>query len=48
VKAEGNLPVTEAVYREKLSELARLINQRFGLMHPAANRPRLEPRSAGQ
>jgi len=46
VKAENNLPVTEAVFQEKLAEMAVFINLKFGALHLTANRPRLEPKSA--
>lgn len=43
VKAENNRPVTEAAFRQKLTELAAIIDARFGKLHPVAKRPRLEP-----
>jgi hypothetical protein len=46
VKAENNLPVTEAVFKEKLPELAAFIDLKFGSTHPTAKRPRLEPKPA--
>jgi parallel beta-helix repeat protein len=42
VKTENNREVTEADFRAKLSELAAFINAKFGPIHPAAKRPRLE------
>ena len=46
VKAENNFPVTEAVFNESLAELATFIDRKFGALHPAAKRPRLEPKPA--
>lgn len=43
VKAENNQPVTEAIYNQKLAELAAVINKKFGETHPTAKKPRLEP-----
>jgi hypothetical protein len=42
VQAENNQEVTEAVFKQRLAELARDIDQRFGEGHPTAKRPRLE------
>ena len=42
-KTENNQVITEAVYREKLAELAGRIDGQFGKLHPVALRPRLEP-----
>jgi hypothetical protein len=42
VKAENNREVTEAAFNEKLAELAALIDGKYGKLHPAAKRPRLE------
>jgi hypothetical protein len=46
VKAENNLPVTEAVFNERLAELATFIDRKFGPLHPTAKRSRFEPKSA--
>ncbi len=46
VKAGNNQPVTEAVFNRKLAELAALIDEKFGSLHPAAKRPRLERNAA--
>lgn len=46
VKAENNLPVTEAVFKERLAELAAFIDRKFGPLHPMAKRPRLEAKPA--
>lgn len=46
VKAENNQEVTEAVFNQKQAELAALIEKKFGRLHPAAKRPRLEPTPA--
>jgi parallel beta-helix repeat protein len=46
VKAENNRQVTEAEYKRKLAELAASIDDKFGKVHPVANRPRLEKASA--
>ena len=46
VKAENNQEVTEASYHQKLAELAASIDEKFGPLHPAAKRPRLEPEAA--
>jgi len=43
VKAENNRPVTEAAFRQQLTELAAIIDAKFGKVHPVAKRPRLEP-----
>ena len=45
VKAEDNEKVTEAIFRQRMAELSAAIDSRFGALHPAAKRPRLEPRS---
>jgi hypothetical protein len=42
VQAENNQEVTEAVFNQRLIELARDIDRRFGERHPTAKRPRLE------
>jgi hypothetical protein len=42
VKAENNRPVTEALFEQRLAELAAVINGKFGELHPTAKRPRLE------
>ena len=42
VQAENNQEVTEAVFKQRLAELARDIDRRFGECHPTAKRPRLE------
>ena len=42
-KTENNRDVTEAAFNQKLSDLATFIDGKFGKLHPAANRPRLEP-----
>ena len=42
VQAESNQEVTEAVFNQRLAELARDIDQRFGKRHPTTQRPRLE------
>ena len=42
VQAENNQEVTEAMFNQRLAELARDIDQRFGKRHPTAQRPRLE------
>ena len=42
VQAENNQAVTEAGFNQRLAELARDIDQRFGERHPTAKRPRLE------
>ncbi len=42
VEAENNREVTEAVFNQRLTELARDIDRRFGERHPTAKRPRLE------
>jgi len=44
VKAEDNEKVTEAIFRQRLAELSAAIDARFGALHPAAKRPRLEAR----
>jgi hypothetical protein len=44
VKAENNREVAETIFSQKLTELAELIDAKFGKIHPAANRPRLESR----
>ncbi len=44
VKAECNVLVTEAVFNQRFSELAGVINDKFGKLHPTAKRPRLEPK----
>jgi len=41
VQAENNQEITEAVYNQRLAELARDIDQRFGERHPTAQRPRV-------
>jgi len=46
VKAENNQEVTEAAFHQKLTDLAALIDGKFGRLHPAAKRPRLEPGTA--
>jgi len=46
VKAENNREVTEAEFKTKLSELAAFIDGKFGKLHPAAQRPRLEQGAA--
>ena len=46
VKAEGNEQITEAAFKKRLDELAAFIDGKFGKIHPAANRPRLEPAGA--
>lgn len=38
VKAGNNRVVTEAIFQEKLAELAAFINDRFGAVHPTARR----------
>jgi endo-1,4-beta-xylanase len=43
VTAEDNRLVDETVFRQKLAELAASIDAKFGAVHPAATRPRLEP-----
>ena len=43
VKAENNLPVSEATFHQRRTALAAEINRRFGESHPTAKRPRLEP-----
>ncbi len=48
VKAENNRQVSEEVFDEKLSGLARLINQKFGAVHPTAKRTRLESSTTGR
>ena len=48
VKAQNNAEVTEAEFKMKLADLAAFINGRFGAIHPAANRPRLEQGALGQ
>jgi hypothetical protein len=42
VQAENNQEVTEAVFNQRLAELARCIDGRFGERHPTAKRSRLE------
>jgi hypothetical protein len=42
VQAENNQQVTETVFNQRLAELARDIDRRFGERHPTAKRPRLE------
>jgi hypothetical protein len=42
VKAEDNREVTAAVFDQKLEATAAFINAKFGQLHPAAKRPRLE------
>jgi hypothetical protein len=42
VKAENNREVTETEFQAKRAELAAFLSDRFGRIHPAANRPRLE------
>jgi hypothetical protein len=42
VNEDDNAEVTEATFRERLDELAKLIDDKFGELHPAAKRPRLE------
>jgi hypothetical protein len=42
VKAENNATVSQAAFGRELDELAALIDGRFGKVHPAARRPRLE------
>jgi len=46
VKAENNREVTEAEFRRKLAALAASIDAKFGKLHPAAKRPRLQPTEA--
>jgi hypothetical protein len=47
VKAENNREVTAEVFDQRLNALAAFINGRFGQLHPAAGRPRLEGKSDG-
>lgn len=42
VRAENNQPVNDRIFRDRLERLTRLINDRFGSVHPTANRPRIE------
>jgi len=42
VKAEDNREVTEPAFNRKLAELAAIIDVKFGKLHPATGRPRLE------
>lgn len=42
VQAENNQEVTEAVFNQRLAELARDIDRQFGERHSTAKRPRLE------
>jgi len=42
VKAENNTIVTEAGFRERLTELVTLINAKYGKVHPVAQRARVE------
>jgi hypothetical protein len=44
VKAERNEQVTEAAFNRRMAELAAEIDTKFGKVHPAAKRPRLEAR----
>ena len=46
VRAENNLPVTQAAYNERLAKLSALIDRKFGALHPVAQRPRLESKPA--
>jgi hypothetical protein len=46
VKAENNREVTEAAFRQELTDLAALIDGKFGRLHAAAKRPRLAPTAA--
>ena len=46
VKAENNQEVTAAAFHQKLTELAASVDAKFGRLHPAAKRPRLEPAAA--
>jgi hypothetical protein len=42
VVAEGNQPVEEALFRQRLKEALQKIEDRFGKIHPTAKLPRLE------
>lgn len=42
VQAANNQTVTEAIFREKMTNLLAVIENKFGKLHPVANRPRLE------
>lgn len=42
VKAVGNQEVSREIFRRNLAELLKVINGKFGVMHPTANRPRLK------
>ncbi|MBI5388259.1 MAG: right-handed parallel beta-helix repeat-containing protein [Verrucomicrobia bacterium] len=42
VKAENNRPVTEAEFQRRQADLLAVIDGKFGKLHPAAARPRLE------
>jgi len=46
VKAENNQEVSQAAFHQKLTDLAASIDGKFGRLHPAAKRPRLEPGAA--
>lgn len=45
VQAEDNREVDEATFRQKLAELAASIDAKFGALHRAARRPRLESKA---
>jgi hypothetical protein len=42
VRAEDNQEVTETIFNQKLAALMTFMEERFGKLHPAAKRPRLE------
>ena len=46
VRSENNQSITEEVFDQKFSALAKLINAKFGENHPAAKRARFEKLSA--
>jgi len=41
-KAANNRPVTEAEFLQRRAELVAVIDGKFGKLHPAAKRPRLD------